>query len=348
LEKDHKLLFNEFSQADMSSTRRHQGTGLGLAISKRIIVMMGGTIGFTSREGEGSTFHFTVTLPLDQPGRTTEEIAELSFRSGSVKARVLVVEDNLVNQKVARSILKKVGCAVETAGNGKEAVGRVQAGAFDIVFMDCAMPEMDGYEATRQIRQWEDTRRRSSGTGMHLPIVAMTAHVSAEDQARCLMAGMDDYMAKPVTILVVQNLIEKYCSNLTNADPLLPRPAPDATDADETTILNTQQLLALGQDDRELMFEVIRTFTTDIPRLVGQLLEGLQARNASAIERAAHTIKGAALNVGGIRMAEIARDIERLAKELQVNACAEPVARLRQAFAELAEKLHQTDWNARC
>ena len=345
-EKDHKLLFNEFSQADMSSTRRHQGTGLGLAISKRIAVMMGGTIGFTSRQGEGSTFHFTVTLPLDQPGREPDETTELVIPSQSVNARVLIVEDNLVNQKVARSILNKFGCAVETVSNGKEAVDRVQTGAYDIVFMDCAMPEMDGYEATRQIRQWEAARQGPSGTGARLPIVAMTARVSAEDQARCLMAGMDDYMVKPLTILVVRNMIEKYCSNLSTGRLLPPQPTPSVTDFVETTILNSEQLLSFGRDDPELMYDVINTFVADIPRLINQLLEGIQTRDAAAIEINAHAIKGAALNVGGIRMAEIARDIERLANELQVDACAELAAPLRQACAELTERLQKTDWNA--
>jgi PAS domain S-box-containing protein len=345
-EKDHKLLFNEFSQADMSSTRRHEGTGLGLAISKRIAVMMGGTIGFTSREGEGSTFHFTVTLPLDRPDREPEETTDLSIPNQSVNARVLIVEDNLVNQKVARSILRKFGCAIETVSNGKEAVDRVQTGAYDIVFMDCAMPEMDGYEATRQIRQWEAGCQRPFGAGTRLPIVAMTARVSAEDHARCLMAGMDDYMAKPVTILVVRSMLEKYCTHLPTGNFPLRQPTAAATKRDETSILNTKQLLAFGQDDPELMYDVINTFATDIPRLIRRLQEGMQARDAGSMEINAHAIKGATLNVGGIRMAEIARDIERFAKELQVDACAEPVARLREAFEELVKMLHQTDWNA--
>ena len=345
-EKDHKLLFNEFSQADMSSTRRHQGTGLGLAISKRIAVMMGGAIGFTSRKGEGSTFHFTVTLPLDQLGREPDKTAESIIPIQSVNTRVLIVEDNHVNQKVARSILKKFGCVVETVSNGKEAVDRVRTGAYDIVFMDCAMPEMDGYEATRQIRQWEAARQGPTGAGARLPIVAMTARVSAEDQTRCLMAGMDDYMAKPVTVLVIRSMIEKYCSNLSTDHLLPPQPALSVADFAETTILNPEQLLSFGRDDPELLYDVIDTFVADIPRLIDQLPDEIQARNAGVIERVAHSIKGAALNVGGIRMAGIARDIERLAKELQVDACAEPVARLRQAFEELAERLYKTDWNA--
>ena len=342
-EKDHKLLFNEFSQADMSSTRRHQGTGLGLAISKRIVVMMGGDIGFTSREGEGSTFHFTVILPLDRLGQEPDDTDKLSIPIRSLNARVLIVEDNLVNQKVARSILKKFGCAVETVSNGKEAVDRIQTNAYDIVFMDCAMPEMDGYEATHQIRQWE-----AACQGPRLPIVAMTARVSAEDQARCLMAGMDDYLAKPVTILVIRSILEKYCSNLSTGPLLPPRPPPSAADVAEITILDPEQLLSFGRDDPELLRDVIHTFLSDIPRLIHQLLEGIQARDVSVIEINAHSIKGAALNIGGIHMAEIARDIERLAKGLQVDACAEPVARLQQTFAELANRLHQMDWKALC
>jgi CheY-like chemotaxis protein len=209
------LLFQRFSQADSSTTRRFGGTGLGLAISKSLVELMGGDIGMHSREGGGSTFWFRLPLRLAHdeatqaiasvPTSTSEaerdhSASERHTDSAPVRPRrVLLAEDNLVNAKLATRLLERLGCRVDVASNGQEALHMVQSIPFDIVFMDCQMPELDGFEATRAIREWERTSSSDSSAAGRLPIVALTANAMRGDRERCLEAGMDDYITKPLS-----------------------------------------------------------------------------------------------------------------------------------------------------
>ncbi len=198
-----EAMFQRFTQADDSTTRTYGGTGLGLSISQQLVGLMGGEIGVTSEVGVGSTFWFTLVLQADvstptpvrrisgppaPAKRNTAANAEGAHRPTDLRARVLVVDDNRINQMVARGMLEKLGCRVELAANGEEAVSMVQTMPFDVVLMDCQMPVMDGYKATKVIRS----------SGLKLPIVAVTASAMEGDRQRCLEAGMDDYLTKPV------------------------------------------------------------------------------------------------------------------------------------------------------
>jgi CheY-like chemotaxis protein len=179
-------VFEKFTQLDASPSRRHGGAGLGLAISKQLVELMDGSMGVRSRPGEGSAFW--LLLPLSLQGE-----AEAPMVDQSICSRVLVVEDNDVNQEVAATILRKLGCSVEVAGDGRQAVEMAGDSPYDLIFMDCQMPGMDGFEATAEIR------RRETECGRRAKIVAMTAHTTEEDRNRCLGAGMDDYIGKPAT-----------------------------------------------------------------------------------------------------------------------------------------------------
>lgn len=196
------LVFEAFSQADNSHTRRYGGAGLGLAISQELTRLLGGEMELRSEPGLGSSFSFTARF-LSAREASAEAPAPVACPRWS--GRALLVEDNPVNQLLAETLLGECGLAVETAGNGVEAVERVQANTYDVIFMDCQMPEMDGYEASRRIREWESAAERT-----RTPIVALTANALPSDRERCLAAGMDDYLSKPFLLEDIERLVSRW------------------------------------------------------------------------------------------------------------------------------------------
>jgi signal transduction histidine kinase/ActR/RegA family two-component response regulator len=236
------LIFDAFSQADASMTRRYGGTGLGLSIARQLCQMMGGDIGVTSKVGVGSTFWFTVRMEVgdgvppvlvlppapvvvgshEPKPRTAEggvsavarEFQAALQAAGRSEVRVLLVEDNAANMRVTKALLEILGCTVTPAFNGLAAVEAYRTGAFDLVLMDCQMPEMDGYEATRTIRQFETVE------GRHTPIVALTAHAMAGSRESSLAAGMDDQLTKPLTMAALTAKLVEWLTDARSVEPV--------------------------------------------------------------------------------------------------------------------------------
>ncbi len=195
-------VFDAFTQVDASSTRRHGGSGLGLAIVKELAELMGGQVGVDSRIDEGSTFWFEVSLTkVDADAGLVEAPPALPV---ALAARILLAEDDAVNQMVVEEMLKTLGCVVDVVGDGEAACVAAAATRYDLIFMDCHMPGTDGFEATRRIR--DDGRAR----GTHTPIVALTADALAGDRERCLASGMDDYMTKPVSTVQLATAVQRW------------------------------------------------------------------------------------------------------------------------------------------
>jgi PAS domain S-box-containing protein len=341
LEKQ-QIVFNAFEQGDGSTTRKFGGTGLGLAIASNLVSMMGGRIWLESEAGRGTTFyfiaHFDLKTPLPKGASgvrrrvTAEQIAVAQAASDAAQRstsrgralRILVAEDNRVNQKLALHLLESQGHTVVLAANGQEALALLQGQEFDLALMDVQMPVMGGLEATAAIRAQEQE------TGRHLPIVAVTAHAMKGDQERCLEAGMDAYLAKPVKVAGLLKVIDALV--VSPAEPGDEHPQETAQEA----ISNRANMLRRFGDNEELMNELIGLFLSDYPRLMAEARQAVTRQDWPAVARAAHVLKGAISNFGACQASHAARHLEEAARaggRDAVLVCCQDLERSLQKFA---------------
>ena len=462
-------IFDEFSQADGSTTRKHGGSGLGLAISKQLVEMMGGSIHVDSALGAGSTFSFTATfekqeatvaeprstpmgmltgvralivestavhrgilhaqmsnwgmtnrvaatpdqalqllgeagaqgapydiviidlgLPgldsldfarkiraradlsnvrvvmltrrqvdvrnareagidacLSKPVRQTvlyeclvnvmagqaqETVAvpaapePVNIAPANLRGSVLLVEDNLINQQVALGILQIQGYNVTVVNNGREALDAYAHGAFDLILMDCHMPEMDGFEATREIRELE----RAAGSGKRVPIVALTANAMAHDREECLNAGMDDHLSKPFSMQTLQDMLDRWIRHPEGKmAPAKSSPAPAAAAAavlDRNVLQQLGKVLTNGKP--ELLTRVINLYLTESPKILHKLRQAARASDAPEIARSAHSLKSSSANVGAKVLSRYCEDIEASARRADTEAARTILAKI--------------------
>ncbi|HZP83499.1 MAG TPA: response regulator, partial [Chthonomonadaceae bacterium] len=466
-------IFESFTQADGSTTRKYGGTGLGLTICRHLTELMGGQIGVESEPGGGSTFWVELTLPRQQTARrapsrvlrmagvrilivddnatnrrilqeqlrswgcqpeeaengpkalamlreaagdpfhlvlmdmhmpemdgeqtarciksepelasvplvllssgkfgTSEETCGMGFAAALTKPvrqsrlydtlmevlhgqeadaettgtaetppeaapvlplRLLLAEDNAINQMLALNILEKMGHETDLACNGREALEALAHRSYDVVLMDVQMPEMDGYEATAAIR------RQEAGTGKHQPIIALTAHAMQGDKDRCLAAGMDAYVTKPIRPQILQEAIQR-CTQQTGRPQAAARvPEPAETRA-ENPALDWEHLRASCGDQEAFVQTVLSEFLRITPELIGQIGSALAARDSDQTYKRAHTLKGSSLSLGANALAEVARELEMRGRQGQLEGAEALFASLETEYARLAATIQE-------
>ena len=313
-----QVIFEAFTQADSSTTREFGGSGLGLAICAQIVRLMGGRIWLESEPGKGSTFYLTAGFgAVAEPpaARPTEIVAE---EAAVLSLRILVVDDNAVNRSVAGGILERQGHRVSFAEDGREAVAAARRGRFDMILMDVQMPELDGFAATARIRSHE------AGTNRRTPIIAMTAHAGKDDRANCLAAGMDEYVAKPISKAELRTAMQNSLGEAA--------PAVSAPPALPNSGFNCNHLLEQFDGDHALFSRVAGLFKENTPGLLRILQRAISAQDFTAAARVAHTLAGSLANVGATRASTLAREIE-------IHAENQVVAETESCFSELTDEI---------
>ncbi len=343
--EDRKRLFTPFSQADASYTRKYGGTGLGLAISSELVSLMGGTLSCASIPGKGSEFSFVLTME-----RADDSSIELSSGHPAadtvphMSTRILVAEDNLTNQKVFAAMLENLKCRVTIAANGIEAVQKFETLEPDIVLMDCQMPEMDGYQATGEIRD------REKALGKRTPVIAITAHAMAGDRQKCLDAGMDDFLTKPFKMDDLIDTLEKWLpKGCPGSGRVLNDGVPASGGPDTSSRLNDKVSPAVIdvrvlQEFRDIQIEgkpnllekIINTFITDASAKIGNLSVDTPEFE---ILRIAHTLKSSSAHLGAAALSELFKILELSCKNDDLQDLDEQLEGIQKEFKKVTSAL---------
>ncbi|MEM9597314.1 MAG: ATP-binding protein [Acidobacteriota bacterium] len=336
-------IFESFNQADASTTRKFGGTGLGLAISRHLTELMGGRLWVDSVHGEGSTFRFTVQVGAAESSSAPNPLERAAVGidrdlARRLPLRILVADDSVVNQKVARMFLERMGYRADLAANGLEVLEALERQRYDVVLMDVQMPELDGLEATRRIRRryGDDERPR---------IVAVTAGAMRGDRERCLAAGMDDYVSKPVQVAELQMALMRSGGLAEPPEPAATEPIPiPPAPAAESSGINLKVLTDLHRLRPQVMTDLVGNFLTTASKRLEAVRAAIAGDDHDALERAAHSLKGSCGTLGAMRMAELCGHLVATAR-LGTTVGAEALAhqldlehrRVREAFLRQLE-----------
>jgi len=346
-------LFKPFSQVDGSYTRKYGGSGLGLVISKQIVNMMQGEIKVESHLGKGTKFYFTMKLkpqketkpvtaakelskiygfPAEQEELHKDTVKQKAFHIDALKNerkkyKILLAEDNQINQKVALKILDEAGYNAKAVSNGREAIYAIKNNDYDAVLMDVQMPEMDGLTATKEIRKLDGEKGK-------IPIVAITAHALRGDKEKCLAAGMNDYLSKPI---IPEQLIDTVDFWLN----MKPDDAKIYTEEkkDHEAVFDFAHLEKMSMGDSSFKKELLASYLEDMKNRLYKLTNYIESRDVEHIINEAHTIKGASYSIGASQMGNEALAIELSGKNNDLARAYEKLSDLRKALTDTSELL---------
>jgi len=309
-------IFGAFAQADSSSTRKFGGTGLGLTITRQLVELMDGAITARGESGVGSCFEFIISLQSCKRQSEELSLSKTSKQQDDAEliqfdCRILVAEDNPINQTVVEGMLELFGCSIDLANNGVEAILAYHPGKYDLIFMDCQMPKLDGYNATREIRSLEAKTK-----GKRVPIVALTAHVMSSDVEYCLNVGMDDHLGKPLQLGSLLRVLEKWLSDtiidkgISSSDILYNTEGPASSDTRFDPSVFDKFRRIQQADKGDLINEIITSYLENAPEQIQAIEKAINEKDTETVWKASHRMKSANATVGALHMAEICLTME--------------------------------------
>ncbi len=344
-------LFQPFSQIDGSYTRKFGGTGLGLAISKQFINLMGGEINVESELGKGSRFYFNIKLnaPKDKAIRNTsgrlkritkieDEVQTESKEDAKIKKEVrskyklLLAEDNFINQKVALRILSDAGYKTDAVTNGKAAFEAVNSNSYNLVLMDIQMPEYDGFSGTKMIRNIPNEKK-------DIPILAITAHALAGDKEKCLEAGMNDYLSKPIIADQMIRMIDFWILKSNPVEIIKSNDEPTSKTTEGKPIFNFEHFESMSGEDKEFQVDLLISYFDDVEDRMKKLIESINSNDSVRVIAEAHTIKGASYSVGATKVGDEAYAIEISGKHNDLINAQSRIDSLKKAIEETRDTL---------
>ena len=363
-----ETIFESFTQADGDTTRKYGGTGLGLTITKQLAELLGGELTVTSEVGKGTIFSLTTPANVDvtkQPLLDRQNVTshtnprQTETAEPEFSGNILVAEDVPTNQALVRSLLERMGLQVTIAEDGNQALQKVLAGQFDLILMDMQMPHMDGYEAASEIRK----------KGITTPVVALTANAMKGDDKKCIEAGCDDYLAKPLDRGELFEMLDKYLSPTsqeedysvakeinatkdevdklseicTGPNRLDEQQAEPSSVQDSEEVIEWSELISRGMDE-EILEKVVPTFLTDKKERISKLGEAVKAGDAEEVRLYAHAIKGGAANVGAKKLSKVAFELEHTASQEDLSNAGELLERIKTEFEKFELFVSKPDW----